>query len=106
MRATVLMAVIIFYYYRKGDTYEDVVVISGDTCNVYGNDGGDGFKGGDLGIPSGIPTSWKDVKLIQSEDGKLRVILVIPWEGVKAPRSKDLILRSHLRGLRGKCNCR
>ena len=101
------MAVIIFYYYRKGDTYEDVVVIDGDTFNAHGNNGGgDGFKGGDLGTPLGIPTSWKDVKLIRPEGLKLRVILVIPWEGVKAPRSKDLILRSHLRGLRGKCNCR
>ena len=88
--AILTAATLIFYYYKKGDIYEDVTLAAA-TYNVYvhGN-GGDGFKGGDSGIPLGVPTSWKDVKLIQSEDDKLCVILLILWEGVKIPRSKDL----------------
>lgn len=97
---TILTATIIFYYCRKGDAYEDVVSAATATCNVYGNNSSNGnsFKGGDLGIQSGVPTSWKDVKLIRSEDLKLRSFTAKQQKTTRKRRQQKIPFYLHMLG--------
>lgn len=96
---TILTATIIFYYCRKGDAYEDIVSAAA-TCNVYGNNGNgnDRLKGGGLGIQSGVPPSWKDVKLIRSEDLKLRGFTAKQQRTTRKRRQQKIPFYLHMLG--------
>lgn len=89
---------IILFYFRKGDVYDCVVLAA-----FFGGFGGD-LKGGDLGIPSGAPTSWKDAKLIRPEGLKLCVFFLMPRDDIESPGPKTLNCESLPAIFDGLCN--